>query len=517
MRRLRNVLFVTVDQWRGDSLSRLDHPVVQTPALDALAASGVCFRRHFAQAAPCGPSRASIYTGMYAMNHRSVLNGTPLDARFTNIALEARALGYDPVLFGYTDTSLDPRTLAADDPRLRRYEEVLPGFNGIGHLPEGNPRAWLEHLRDVGYDVDPDGDWRAFVNHPVPDHPEAQRWGPHRAPTRYRAEHSQTAFLTDQVLAHLEASGGQPWFVHASYLRPHPPFYAPEPYNTLYDPETVAEPVRAATKELEAQQHPLLGLLVHHPLIAAPDDPDHLRALRATYHGLQHEVDTHLGRIFDWLSANGQADDTLVVVGSDHGEQLGDHYLTEKLGYFDESYHVPLIVRDPRPEFDAGRGRVVDAFTENVDIMPTILELLGAEVPLQCDGRSLAPWLAGTDAPDWRDAAHFEFDFRDPDGQLFEAMFGLTMEECSLAVLRDDHGKYVHFSGDHVLPSVFFDLDTDPHMLVNRAADPEYAGTVLQYAQRMLSWRMRHTERTLTGTKLTGHAGAVSRRGERLR
>ena len=107
-----NVLFITADQWRGDCLSALNHPVVRTPNLDALAAEGVLFRRHFANAVPCGPSRASLHTGMYLQNHRSGTNGTPLDARHTNWAKEAAAHGYDPVLFGYTDTSLDPRGLA---------------------------------------------------------------------------------------------------------------------------------------------------------------------------------------------------------------------------------------------------------------------------------------------------------------------------------------------------------------------------------------------------------------------
>ena len=107
----RNVLFITVDQWRGDCLSSLGHPVVTTPALDRLAAQGTLFANHWANAAPCGPSRACLYTGTYLHHNRSLLNGTPLDARFTNVALLARQAGYDPVLFGYTDTSLDPRTL----------------------------------------------------------------------------------------------------------------------------------------------------------------------------------------------------------------------------------------------------------------------------------------------------------------------------------------------------------------------------------------------------------------------
>ena len=118
-----NVLYITVDQWRGDCLSAAGHAVVQTPNLDRLATRGVRFANHWSVTAPCGPSRASLHTGLYPMNHGSVGNGTPLDNRFTNIAREARAVGYDPVLFGYTDTSVDPRTVTdPEDPRLRDYE-----------------------------------------------------------------------------------------------------------------------------------------------------------------------------------------------------------------------------------------------------------------------------------------------------------------------------------------------------------------------------------------------------------
>src|SRR6266576_2330276 len=199
-----NVLFVTADQWRGDCLGAAGHPVVKTPHLARLAAGGVSFRRHFAQAAPCGPSRASLYTGMYLMNHRSVLNGTPLDARHTNVALMARDLGFEPV----------------------------------GYLPEGNPVAWLDWMRAAGVDV-PD-DWRPFVDRPA----EGSRWR-----TQYDAKHSQTVYLTDRALDFVDdrSAAGQPWFAHVSYLRPHPPFLAPAPYDTMFDPAAVPAPVRAAT------------------------------------------------------------------------------------------------------------------------------------------------------------------------------------------------------------------------------------------------------------------------------
>src|SRR5215210_8093263 len=132
MRRLRNVLLVTLDQFRGDCLSCAGHPVVRTPNLDALAAAGTRLARHYSQAAPCAPGRAALYTGMYQMNNRVVANGSPLDARFDNVALAARRAGYAPALFGYTDQAVDPREVTdEDDPRLQSYEGVLPGFDAV--------------------------------------------------------------------------------------------------------------------------------------------------------------------------------------------------------------------------------------------------------------------------------------------------------------------------------------------------------------------------------------------------
>jgi len=498
-----NVLYITVDQWRGDCLGVVGHPVVRTPNLDRLAAEGVLFRRHYAQAAPCGPSRASLHTGTYLMNHRSVLNGTPLDARFTNVALEARGLGYDPVLFGYTDASPDPRVLDPDDPRLRTYEGVLPGFRAELDLPE-HLLPWGAWLRDQGYDVPEDV---REMYEPVSDAPGA--------PVAYAAEHTEAAFLTGELLRYVDEQDGEPWFVHAAYIRPHPPFVAPAPYHEMYDPDTVPQPVRHPTFEAEGAVHPLLASAVLIPGLRGPDDEAELRQLRATYYGMMTEVDTQVGRLVDGLRARGAWDNTFVILTSDHGEQLGDHWLTEKLGWFDQSYHVPLIVRDPRSESDATRGSIVDdRFTENVDVMPTILEWIGVDAPVQCDGASLLDLVHGDAPEDWRDAVHWEWDFRDPTGRLSQEMFGIGIDECSIAVLRDERGKYVHFAG---MAPLFYDLERDPDELVNRATDPDYGATVLEYAQRLLSFRMRNAERTLTGALVTPQGVIEARRKGRRR
>ena len=513
-----NVLFITVDQWRGDCLSAAGHPVVQTPNFDRLAARGVRFARHWANIAPCGPSRATLHTGMYAQNHRSVLNGTPLDDRFTNTAREARRAGYAPALFGYTDTSLDPRTLAADDPRLSTYEEVLPGFDAVLFNPEsaGSP-GWARWLTAKGIDV-PANPAELYL--PLEGYPGADAHGESWAPTRFRAEHSETVMVAEAFRDWLTAGAGDaPWFAHLSFIRPHPPYRNPEGYHDVYDPDDGPDFRGCAERDDEIALHPLMFATVNIPGVGCPPDERERRQLRATYWGAMKEVDDRLGELFDWLDAEGLLDETLVVLTSDHGEQMGDHWLVQKLGWFDESYHVPMIIVDPRPAADATRGQVVEAVTEHVDVLPTLCEWMGIEVPLQCDGRALQPFLHGADADaprPWRRAAHWEWDFRDPVNHLAEDLFGLTMEQCGLGVLRTDDWKLVHFGAPpEVIPPLLFSLRDDPDQVVNLAADQAHVSVLAELYEHMLRWRFDHLDRTLTGHSLSP-TGLVTRRDPRV-
>jgi arylsulfatase A-like enzyme len=516
--RPKNVLFITADQWRGDSLSAVGHPCVETPNLDRLAAGGVLFRRHYSQATPCGPGRASLYTGLYLHNHRSVVNGAPLDLRHSNLALEARKAGYDPALFGYTDVSADPRAHHPGDPALASYEGLLPGMTPI-IMVKDDQRPWLAHLKAKGYQI-PAGKHEVF--RPQEDYPGAAARGPTYAPARYRAEDSNTAFLTDEAIKYISVRGAEPWFVHLSYLAPHPPFVVPAPYHDRYDPAEVPAPLRAATAAEEARQHPWLAYYMAHQQgtgftvgATAADNlglsERDLRQLRATYYAMMSEVDDHIGRLLDYLIQSGEFDDTLIVFTSDHGEMLGDHWIFAKYGYFDQAFHIPLIVRDPSTAADAGRGRTVDAFTENVDVMPTILEWLGCEPPVQCDGLSLGPFCRGETPADWRQEAHWEYDFRDVAGQHPEQALGLTSDQCALVVIRGKRYKYVHCTA---LPPLFFDLEQDPGEFRNLAQDPAAQPLVLDYAQKLLSWRMNHDERVLANQLLTAE-GVVVRKGPR--
>lgn len=505
-----NILFITADQWRGECLSGLRHPFAKTPNLDGFAGEGVLFRNHYANTAPCAPSRATMHTGMYLHNHRVIQNGTPLDRRHSNWAIESKRAGYRPVLFGYTDTSVDPRGVNPDDPRLRTLEGILPGIEAVAPTLD-NPDPWRKHLLGRGYDIAEDADPLSARADGI----EYEDGGKYPLPSAYPKEDSDTCFFVDLLMDWLENNGrsGTPWAAHLSLLRPHPPWVAPEPYNQLYDPADMPPPLRAESIEAEAAQHPWLAWKlsgqessvidqIRFPqaigLGVAGNNSKQLQRWKAIYYALIREVDDNLGRLFEFLKQKGLYDSTLIIFTSDHGEQLGDHWLRGKGGYFDASYHVPMILRDPRSQADATRGFVVEDFSEHVDIFPTLLDYLGLERLRQCDGASLRSFVERGVAPArWRKAVHWEQDFRLPDSALAEETLGIERRQCVFNVIRDARYKYVHFSG---LPSMLFDVKDE---FTDLSGEPACQSLMLEYAGRLLSWRQAHVEHELTDTYLT--------------
>jgi len=211
--------------------------------------------------------------------------------------------------------------------------------------------------------------------------------GPSRRAER-AVEDSLSGFLTTRYLEWLrdQESG---WFAHLSYLRPHPPYAAAGEFATMYDPADVT-------------YDPSYRRAVPSPL--ARGGVDGARECRADrrgrdasptcqYYGMISEVDFQLGRVFEAIDARGEWHDTLIVITSDHGEQLGDHGLIEKLGFFPQSYHVIGLWRDPRRKSGV---RNVQHFTENVDLLPTLCDALGINSPAQCDG---SPWHRSSPVP----------------------------------------------------------------------------------------------------------------------
>lgn len=485
-----NTLFIIIDQFRADCVFGALASYLDLPNIRALAQDSVSFQSHYSVTSPCGPSRVSLLTGQYASNHGATRNGTPLKRDTPNLATVVRQGGFDPLLFGYTDTSHDPRFLPANDPRLFSYEEVAPGFQEVVRMRlEGDNTAWESYLRAQGYDVPAYPD----MYRPIGEAPDT--------PALYAAEHSDTAYLTDRVIADL-AQRKRGWFGCVTYIRPHPPFVAPAPYHQMYD----AANMPSAQQVDEADWHPFVSTArrkskVSSTVVGFPDleqSDASIRMIRKLYFGLATEVDHHIGRLMSWLKETGQYDETLIVFTADHGEMLGDYGLWGKTTFHDAAFHVPLMIRQPH---QAQRGVTITHPTESIDVTPTILEILGLAVPHAMDGRSLVPFLEGKTPPDWRRVTVSELDFGDPvTPTLWQKEHGLTVDTAKLAVLRCKNQRFVQFAGD--LPPILMDL-TQGSESQNLAKNEAHTQTLLDLMQEMLRHRMSNTDGTFSRTAIT--------------
>jgi arylsulfatase A-like enzyme len=241
--------------------------------------------------------------------------------------------------------------------------------------------------------------------------------------------HSETAWIVDAAAEFIAYGRDEPWALHVSIFKPHPPCYPSTrwaeavrdragvpPTRTLADGEAIADHpfMRYAARRIRGDYlwNDLTGLASDLPAAT-------VETIRRAYWAVCEEVDAQVGRLLAALDASGQRDDTLIVLTSDHAEMLGDHRSFGKYTIFPESFHIPLIVVDPAPDCDATRGRVVRDVSEGVDILPTIMACVGgAEDPLW-EGRSLRPYLLGDAVPGPKTTAFYDYDFRfDPDPTL---------------------------------------------------------------------------------------------------
>lgn len=480
-----NVLFILADQFRADCLTHNGNGVIRTPNLDRLARAGVSFTHAFNQAAPCGPSRMCIYTSRYMCSTRAINNFTPLRDAHESLPQQLRDAGLAPGLIGYNDYTPDPEILAADDERRGRltYDNCLPGFERVYYHEYDSPQ-YFEWLRQQGYP-------ESLCNHGAIHTPNVPDGGPgehlpQHFPAHYKAEHSECAYITDQAIDYVRTRGpgssdgdGDPgWVLSLNFIKPHPPNICCEPYDSMYAPQDMP-PAARRPAELKPE-HPFLRGL-------APDqlqDDLHLREYRACYYGMITEVDDNLGRLFDALEAAGQWDDTLIIFSADHGEHLGDHYLTGKGMFYDGGMRIPYIIRDPRPAADATRGQIRHEFVEAIDSSPTIMDWLGLQVPERFQGRSLLPLVRGESCTP-RAEIHYEFDYR----QGAMSRGAQDSRQHLLWVLRDRTYKLVQFA-DPQMPAMLFDLQHDPDELHDVAAEPAHQSALLDMSQRMLRWRM---------------------------
>lgn len=516
-----NILFIMYDQLRHDYLSCAGHPHLETPNFDKIANMGVRFSNAYVQSPICGSSRMCFYTGRYASSHGAHWNGFPLRVGEQTLGDHLRKLDTSCWLIGKTHMKADAEGMArlglsADTTIGARQAEC--GFDawirddGLwAEGPDGfydeKRSPYNEYLKSQGYESE--NPWADFANSGVEEGGEiASGWMFANAdkPANIREADSETPWLTRETIRFIDqAEDG--WCAHVSFIKPHWPYIVPAPYHAMYGPNHVPQPVRDDAEREDAQ--PVLAAFQGNKISQAFQREDVRQKVIPAYMGLIKQCDDQLGVLLDHLEQTGRMENTMIVLTSDHGDYLGDHWLGEKNLFHEPSVKVPLIVYDPRAEANGTRGTVCEALVESIDLAPTFVEAVGGDIPDHIlEGRSLRPWLHG-ETPDWRDYVISEYDYSaTPQAVALE----VEPRDARLFMVFDGRFKMMHSEGG--FRPLLFDLQEDPNEFYDLAKDNTHQAEIDRLYDCLAQWGRRLAQRvTKSEADIKEMRGKSLRRG----
>lgn len=355
-----NILMIYCDELRADVFGHAGHPRIQTPHLDELAASGFTFDRCYVPCPICMPSRSALATGRYPRSNGCLDNATP------SLPDEPRRSLYRLIQeAGWRTENVGKYHLAwpISESGFEYHEPVHSPFGPFG--PDDRSLRKRARFRRL------EGDLPIIV------------WGT----SPLSPENSYAALTVDAGLRRLREHGhDRPLFLRVAINMPHTPYAPPEPYAGWYDPAEEPLP-RSYGDGIESK--PTLVQLLYASRRYADLTEDDIRRSRCSYYGLVSYIDHEVGRLLGGLSDCGMRGDTIIVFTSDHGSCVGEHGWIEKWGHlWEETCRVPLTIAGPG--VPPGRS---EALVEQIDLMPTILDLVGVGTPPEVQGRSLRPLL----------------------------------------------------------------------------------------------------------------------------
>jgi arylsulfatase A-like enzyme len=508
------------DQLRFDYLSCSGHPHLDTPNFDRVANMGVRFTNSYVQSPICGASRMCFYTGRYASSHGAQWNGFPLRVGEQTIGDHLRKLGMNSWIIGKTHMKADAEGmarlgLAADSVIGARQAEC--GFDnwirddGLwAYGPDGfydeKRSPYNEYLKSKGYDGE--NPWADYANAGVSDAEIASGWMFRNAdkPANIKEEDSETPWLTAQTIDFIDQSKGD-WMAHVSFIKPHWPYIVPAPYHNMFGAEHVPLPVRDDV-ELE-NPHPVYGAYMSNKIATAFQRDDVREKVIPAYLGLIKQCDDQLGVLLDHLEAIGRMKDTMIVLTSDHGDYLGDHWLGEKDLFHEPSVKVPLIIYDPRAAANTTRGTACDALVESIDLAATFVDAAGGHVPDHIlEGKSLMPWLNG-ETPKWREFVISEYDYS---ATPQAANLGVEPRDARLFMVYDGRYKLMHSEGG--MRPMLFDLHNDPQEFHDLAKGSNHGAVIDKMYDHLRTWGLRLSQRvTKSEDDIKAMRGRSMRRG----
>ena len=443
-----NLLIIMSDEHAPMFSSPYGHPLVQTPNLDRLAEDGITFTNAYCNSPLCMPSRMSFMTGKYIHHIAAWDNATPLASDEITWAHLLRAAGYDVALAGKQhfdgpDQLHGFRTQLARDLHAERQHALTDWENGTP--PAKRP-------------------WQGLA--------QACPGTTEEIEVDDLAETAALEYLREA------ARKQQPWALNVSFIAPHFPLVVPQRFWNLYPLDEIDMPTMPEG-HLE-NQHPVYQRMRR--MFGCVDFPEELvRRGRAGYYGLITYLDEKIGRLLTALEETGQAENTVVIYTSDHGEMNGEHGMWRKSNFYEASARVPLQIRLPgHPQ----AGKRIDSVVSLVDVTATLVDLANAPLLGQPDGDSLIPLIQGT-ASDWKNFAFSEY-----------LAHGVARP---MAMLRHGRYKFNYSLGD--APELY-DIVEDPGEFHNLADEPAYQATREELeAQLLKDWNPVEIERQVRASQ----------------
>ena len=431
-----NIIFLMTDQLRWDCLGYAGHPDVKTPYLDTLASTGVSFDRAYSACPSCIASRAAIHTGMMQSHHGRVgyQDGIPWNYEHT-LAGELSRAGYYTQCVG--KMHVHPLRNYLGFHHVELHDGYL-GYSRQADIPYSQSQLvaddyfyWLKNELGISADVTDTGiECNSYVARP---------W-------MHEESYHPTNWVTERSIDFLRRRDpDKPFFLMASYLRPHPPFDAPRHYFDLYRDKELRPPYVGSWESDEALRRD--GRIYDSK--TGPIDTELIRQAQAGYYACITHLDHQIGRLILALKEQGLYDNSVILFTSDHGEELCDHHMFRKARPYEGSCHIPLIITGGKNVLPGRKGSArCGSVVELRDIMPTLLDLAGAPVPDMVDGKSLLP-LAADPSLSVRPWLHGEHSF----------------DEYSNHWIVTDTEKYIWHS--HTGQEQYFHLAKDPHELTD--------------------------------------------------
>jgi len=453
-----NVLIVMTDHQRGDT-ARPDHPA-RTPNLDRFARQGVSFRETFCPAPHCCPARATFFSGLYpsrsgvwnnVCNNQALSRGLKEGVRLWSEDLAA--LGYRNVFSGKWHVS------SLERPRDRGWEELT-----VSACELREHDSFWETYREQA--KQPNATERGEGQMLRPGYGDRILYGRRDEGT----PHDENAVeLAIKALPDL-AAGDDPWCLWVGLIGPHDPYFVPQRYIDMYDLDEVSLPASFAD---ELGDKPRIYQRMRRQIFGQLTERETREAIRHFWAYCTY-LDDLFGKVLDALEKTGQADNTLVLYTSDHGDYCGDHGLFAKgIPCFRGAYHVPAIIRWPAGVKNPGRN--VDEFVSLADFAPTFIEAAGGDRKGPFSGASLAPFLRDETPVEWRDEIQTQCN-------------GVELYFTQRSVMTKDW-KYVYNGFDY---DELYDLRNDPHEMHNLIDDPSCRPVVREMCRRM--WRFAQRE-----------------------